>query len=94
MASDGRGQDEGTLIGANVIYIYDPSNLHARSLHPYPHHIQIRVSPFQKPPGIYVSTAIDHIAIPRLPSSSSNPDTFPYPLAGICPRRFLSDVKV
>lgn len=53
-------------------------------------------NPFKRPYiGIYASTPIDHMAIPRLPTPpSSNPDAFPYPLAGLCPRRFLSDVKV
>lgn len=111
VASNGRGQDEGTLIGANVsyvltsllrflVYVYTCAIIPTTSLRIYMRDYYIPTTldythlTLSKPTGIYVSTAIDHIAIPRLPSSPSNPEAFPFPLAGICPRRFLSDVKV
>lgn len=63
VASDGRGQDEGTLIGASVICIDVPFEF------PYSHHVQIRVFPFQVSTFPPPSTTSPSPASPPRPST-------------------------
>lgn len=77
----GQGQQRGRLVGGWV----GPMQMNDADVAPVL--LTSSHTKHQTQAGIYAATAIDHMTIPRLPA------TFPS-VSQVCPRRFLSDVKV